>query len=151
MQLSLQTDYSLRSLMFLATHAGRRNVAEIAQFFRISEGHVAKVINHLSRLGYIRSIRGVGGGVELARSPDQITIGEIVAAVEGQQHLLDCVGMDNVCVIERSCKLKGVLAKAERIQREYLNSVRLSDVLPFLPPEPVLVPGPGNLPPVSNT
>jgi Rrf2 family transcriptional regulator, nitric oxide-sensitive transcriptional repressor len=137
MQLSLQTDYSLRTLMFLAVQPGRRRVAEIAAFFGISEGHVAKVVNHLARMGYIRSIRGVGGGIELARSPGEITIGEVVALVEGQTHLLDCVGMENVCVIERSCKLKGVLAKAERIQREYLNSVRLSDVLPFAPPVPL--------------
>jgi Rrf2 family transcriptional regulator, nitric oxide-sensitive transcriptional repressor len=131
MKLSLQTDFSLRTLMYLAMKPGRRNVAEIAQFFQISAGHVAKVVNHLSRMGYIRSIRGVGGGIELAKSPEAITIGEIVAAVEGDVHLLDCVGMDNVCVIERTCKLKGVLAQAERIQRDYLNSVRLSDVLPF--------------------
>lgn len=119
--------------MYLAMKQGRRNVAEIAQFFQISEAHVAKVVNHLSKAGYIRSFRGVGGGIELAKSPDGITIGEIVTAVEGDVHLLDCVGMDNVCVIERTCKLKGVLAQAERIQRDYLNSVRLCDVLPFAP------------------
>lgn len=130
MRLSLQTDYSLRTLMFLAMKPGRQNVAEIARFFQISEPHVAKVVHHLAKLGYLRSVRGVGGGVELAKSPQDIAIGEIVAAVEGQTHLLDCLGHDNVCVIERACKLKGVLAHAERLQRDYLNSVRLSDVLP---------------------
>lgn len=137
MRLSLQTDYALRSLMFLAVQPGRRNIAEIATFFGISEGHVAKVVNHLARMGYIRSVRGVGGGIELAKSPNDITIGEVVSSVEGGMHLLDCVGMDNVCVIERACKLKGVLAKAEALQRDYLNSVRLSDVLPFGPPVPL--------------
>jgi Rrf2 family nitric oxide-sensitive transcriptional repressor len=131
MRLSLQTDYSLRTLMYLAMNPGRRHVADIAAFFRISEAHVAKVVNHLSRTGYIRSHRGVGGGVELARPPEAISIGEIVTAVEGDVHLLDCLGMENVCVIEQGCKLKGVLAQAERLQRNYLNSVRLSDVLPY--------------------
>lgn len=130
MRLSLQTDYSLRTLMFLAMKPGRRNIAEIAQFFQISEPHVAKVVHHLAKLGYLRSIRGVGGGVELAKAPEDITIGEIVSAVEGQTHLLDCLGHENVCVIERACKLKGVLSHAERLQRDYLNSVRLSEVLP---------------------
>ncbi len=131
MRLSLQTDYSLRTLMFLAVKLGRRNISEIATFFGISEGHVAKVANHLARAGYIRSVRGVGGGIELARSPDDITIGDVVSSVEGDMHLLECVGMDNVCVIERACKLKGVLAHAEALQRDYLSTVRLSDVLPF--------------------
>jgi Rrf2 family nitric oxide-sensitive transcriptional repressor len=140
MKLSLQTDYSLRTLMYLAMTPGRRNVAEIAQFFQISEPHVAKVVNHLSRRGYIRSIRGVGGGVELAKTPEEITIGEIVTAVEGEIHLLDCLAMENVCVIERTCQLKGVLAHAERIQRDYLNSVRLSDVQPFAPVVALTVP-----------
>jgi Rrf2 family nitric oxide-sensitive transcriptional repressor len=137
MRLSLQTDYSLRTLMFLASNPGRRHVAEIATFYGISEAHVAKVVHHLSRMGYIRSQRGVGGGVELARSPDDITIGDVVTAVEGDVHLLQCLGMQNVCVIEGGCKLKGVLARAEQIQREYLNSVRLSDVLPYSPPVPL--------------
>jgi DNA-binding IscR family transcriptional regulator len=44
-------------------------------------------------------------------------------------HLLDCVGIENVCVIQPGCKLKTVLAKAERIQMEYLQSVTLSDLL----------------------
>ena len=140
MRLSLQTDYSLRTLMFLAMNSGRRNVAEIAEFFRISEAHVAKVVNHLARTGYIRSHRGVGGGIELAKAVEEITIGDVIAAVEGGVHLLDCIGMDNVCVIERACKLKGVLAKAERLQRDYLKSVRLCDVLPYEPPVPLTLP-----------
>lgn len=134
MRLSLQTDYSLRSLMFLAMNPGRRNVDEIAAFFNISEPHVARVVNHLSKLGYIRSKRGVGGGIELGKDPQDITIGEIVAAVEGDVHLLECLGRQNVCLIEQSCKLKGVLATAERLQWDYLNTVRLCDVLPYAAP-----------------
>jgi Rrf2 family nitric oxide-sensitive transcriptional repressor len=138
MPLSLQTDYSLRTLMFLAVHPGRRHVKEVADFFQISESHIAKVVNHLSRTGYISSSRGVGGGIELARSPHEITIGAVISAVEGTQHLLECVGKSNVCVIEQTCKLKGVLAKAEQIQRDYLNSVSLQDVLPFGTPQPLV-------------
>ena len=133
MKLSLQTDYSLRTLMYLAVHPGRANIASLAAFFAISEAHVAKVVHQLGKLGYIRSIRGSGGGLELAKSPEDISIGEIVQAVEGTAHLLECLGTANVCVIQKGCKLLGVLAEAERIQRDYLLGVRLSDVLPFSP------------------
>lgn len=130
MKLSLQTDFALRTLMYLASREGRQTIEGIAEFFQISEPHLAKVVNQLSRLGYLRSIRGVGGGIELGKSAEEITVGEVVQAMEGKMHLLDCVGIENVCVIQPACLLKGVLAEAERVQMEYLNSVRLSDVLP---------------------
>lgn len=131
MRLSLQTDYSLRTLMFLAARPQRQTVAAVATFFQISQTHVGKVVNQLSRLGYIRSIRGIGGGLELAKSPDDITIGDVVQSIEGTMHLLDCVGIDDVCVIQRHCKLRTVLDRAERMQMDYLKSIRLSDILPF--------------------
>lgn len=130
MRLALQTDYALRTLMFLATRGERCTIDAVAELFGISRAHVAKVVNQLARLGFIRSVRGVGGGIELSRPADQIAIGEVVVAFEGPMHLLDCVGMDEVCIVEKFCKLKNVLAQAERVQIEYLNSVTLADVVP---------------------
>jgi Rrf2 family nitric oxide-sensitive transcriptional repressor len=130
MRLALQTDYALRTLMYLAAQETRATVDEVAGLFGISRAHVAKVVNQLSRLGFIRSIRGVGGGIELSRSPGDIAVGEVIKAFEGNMHLLDCTGSDGVCVIESFCKLKTVLSEAERIQIEYLNSVTLEQVLP---------------------
>ena len=129
MQLALQTDYALRTLIYLAGRPGRRTVGEIAEFFRISRDHVAKVVHRLAKLGYLRSVRGMGGGLELARNAEAISVGEVVLAMEGNMHLLECVASDGVCVIERGCRLKGVLAEAERLQMEFLHSVPLSDVV----------------------
>lgn len=133
MRLSLQTDYALRTLMYLASRPGRGTVTAVSDFYRISAAHVAKVVNQLARLGYVRSVRGAGGGIELARRSEDVRIGEVVRAFEGNLHLLECVGTDNVCVIQPHCKLRGVLAEAERIQVEYLNRVTLRDVLPIDP------------------
>lgn len=130
MPLTTQTDYALRTLMYLSARTGRATIGDVAGLFGISTHHVAKVVNQLSRYGYIRSVRGIGGGIELAREPDEVSIGEVVERFEGSLHLLDCVATENVCSIQSFCKLKGVLAEAERIQREYLNSVTLADVSP---------------------
>ncbi len=130
MKLTTQTDYALRTLMFLATRESRSHVSDISSLFAISENHVAKVVNLLARHGYIRSVRGVGGGIELARPPEKIVIGEVIELTEQETHLLACVGDDVSCLIHSFCKLKGVLAEAERIQREYLDSVTLADVVP---------------------
>lgn len=130
MRLSLQTDYGLRVLMFLAGEDRRCTVGEIAEFFSISRDHVAKVVQTLARLGFIRSIRGAGGGLELARAPENISIGKVVGSLEGNMQMLECVAAERcVCVIQPGCRLRHVLAEAERLQTEYLDSVRLSDVV----------------------
>jgi Rrf2 family transcriptional regulator, nitric oxide-sensitive transcriptional repressor len=130
MRLDLQTDYALRTLIYLAVAQGRSTVADLAGFYGISAAHVAKVVNQLARLGYVRSIRGVGGGIELGRRPEEIPLGDVILAFEGNMHLLECIGMDDVCVIQPFCKLKSVLAEAERIQMDYLRGVTLAEVLP---------------------
>lgn len=129
MRLALQTDYALRTLLYLADRGTRVQIRDVAEFFSISQHHVAKVVQQLARLGYIRSLRGIGGGLELARPPEEITVGRVVLDFEGNMHLLECVGTEGVCVIQPRCGLKGVLAEAERRQQQYLDSVRLSDLI----------------------
>ena len=130
MRLNTQTDYALRTLMYLATVDRRATVSGVARLFGISANHIAKVVNLLARLGYVRSIRGIGGGIELAHSPAEIRLADVIIAFEGKMHLLHCVGTDDVCVIQSFCRLKGVLAEAERIQLDYLATKTLGDVIP---------------------
>lgn len=130
MRLALHTDFALRMLMYLAGCGRRANIGEVAEFFGVSKDHLAKVAQRLAREGFVRSIRGVGGGLELARPAEEISIGDVLERFEGSLHLLDCVAINNVCRIQKSCRLRGVLAEAERLQREYLASVRLSDIVP---------------------
>lgn len=130
MRLTTHTDFALRTLMYLATTGERATAAQVAQLYGVSANHMAKVVNQLARFGYVRSIRGIGGGIELAKQPEEIRLGEVIVAFEGNMHLLECVATENVCAIESFCKLKGALAEAERLQLEYLNSVTLADVAP---------------------
>jgi Rrf2 family transcriptional regulator, nitric oxide-sensitive transcriptional repressor len=130
MRLTTHTDFALRTLMYLASTRKRTTAAEVAQLYSVSTHHMSKVVNQLARLGYVRSIRGIGGGIELAQQPEDVRLGDVVEAFEGNMHLLDCVATEDVCAIQSFCKLKGVLAEAERIQLEYLNSLTLADVIP---------------------
>jgi Rrf2 family nitric oxide-sensitive transcriptional repressor len=116
--------------MYLATIRRRATIDDVARLFGLSANHLAKVVNHLARCGYLRSIRGIGGGIELAMPAEEISVGAVISSCCGGTQLLDCVSMENVCVIQSFCKLKGVLAEAERLQMAYLNSVKLSDILP---------------------
>lgn len=129
MKLSLHTDYALRMLIYLAGRAERTQIAEVAEFYQISENHLAKVANLLSRAGLVRGTRGAGGGIELAVPSGQISVGQVVELCESSTHLLDCVGTPDLCVIQPQCKLRGVLIQAERLVLEYLRGVSLTDVV----------------------
>lgn len=129
MALSLYTDYGLRTLLYLAGKRQRSTIREISDFYAISKDHVAKVVVQLARVGYIRSIRGIGGGLELARQPEDIKIGDVIQVMEGRLALLECVtSSETLCRIQGPCKLRHVMYEAERLQMEYLNSVTLAQI-----------------------
>jgi Rrf2 family nitric oxide-sensitive transcriptional repressor len=131
MRLALHTDYALRTLLYLATRPGRSTVNEVAEFYRISANHLGKVVHQLGRLGYVRNVRGPGGGIELARRTDEITVGAVVRDFEERNvHLLECLDTPGVCVIQPGCTLRRVLAEAERRQLEYLDGVTLESLVP---------------------
>ena len=83
MKLRLQTDYALRTLILLG-HAKRKMTAkEIADTFLISRDHLVKVIQQLSRLGYVRALPGRSGGVVLTRDASDILVRDVIEAMEG--------------------------------------------------------------------
>jgi len=114
MQLTYYTDYSLRVLMYLAVHRRRMvNISEIADRFGISRNHLVKVVHNLARGGFIKSYRGKGGGIELARDPARINIGEVVRYTEGPPKPVECFDVErNRCVITNVCGLAEVVAEA---------------------------------------
>jgi len=114
MQLTYYTDYSLRVLMYLALQPGRRaSISEIAERYDISRNHLVKVVHHLARGGFIASHRGKGGGIELARDPAEINLGEVVRYTEGPLKPVECFDVErNRCVIADACGLAPVLQEA---------------------------------------
>jgi Rrf2 family nitric oxide-sensitive transcriptional repressor len=114
MQLTYYTDYSLRVLMYLAIRRGRMaNISEIAERYSISRNHLVKVVHNLARGGFIKSYRGKGGGIELARDADQINIGEVVRYTEGPLKPVECFDIErNRCVIANVCGLADVIEEA---------------------------------------
>ena len=114
MQLTYYTDYSLRVLMYLALQPRRRvSISEIAERYDISRNHLMKVVHNLSRGGFIKSHRGKGGGVELARAAAKINLGEVVRYTEGPLRPVECFDAErNRCVITNACGLARVLKEA---------------------------------------
>lgn len=114
MQLTYYTDYSLRVLIYLAIRNDRiANISDIAERYGISRNHLVKVVHNLARGGFINSYRGKGGGIELARDPGQIDIGEVVRYTEGPLKPVECFDTErNRCVITHVCGLANVIEEA---------------------------------------
>jgi Rrf2 family nitric oxide-sensitive transcriptional repressor len=129
MTLKLQTDYALRTLVFLAHANGQSSVQEISDAYGISRDHLFKVVQQLVRLGYVVTRAGRNGGIRLAFDAEQMNCGEIVAAFEGRHGLLPCVKDAACCVLEPGCVLRTALIAAEESMYRVLERLSIADVI----------------------
>ncbi len=113
MQLTTFSDYAMRVLMYAHAADGRLvTIEEIAASYRISRAHLMKVVNALTRAGYLTAVRGRTGGVTLARPAETIRLGDVVRATEPDFALVECFGSGNQCMIKGCCRLPAVLRRA---------------------------------------
>jgi len=130
MRVTRYTDYSLRVLIYLGLSGDRRStIRDISGAYSISRNHLMKVVQQLAAQGFVNSVRGVGGGLTLARAPDQIRIGEVVRCMEPDLALVECMRPDNACVITEACRLRHMLARARETFIDVLDEYSLEDLL----------------------
>ena len=109
MRLSSMADYAVVTMSAAARHCGgaRTSAAELAAETGLPVPTVQKVVSLLSRAGLLRSVRGSGGGLQLARPAAAITLADIVEAVEGPIALTSCVESGkHDCALEGSCSVQ---------------------------------------------
>ncbi|MBG21795.1 MAG: Rrf2 family transcriptional regulator [Rhizobiales bacterium] len=130
MRLTTFTDYGLRMLMRLASEPGRAfSTADLAEEFGLSRNHLAKIMQHLARAGFVETRRGGGGGAVLARPADRIRLGNVIDLLEEGQPLVECFGTDGGdCSIDGQCRLKARLRSAERAFLADLDRSTLADI-----------------------
>ena len=128
MKLRLQTDYALRTLMYLGFVGRKAKAEEVAAAFNISKDHLVKVIQQLTRSGWVRTSAGRGGGVELASDPDAIFVKEVIEQMEGRHGVLDCVKQTDVCPLEPGGRLRKLLIQAEDMFYDTLAEVTIADL-----------------------
>ena len=130
MKLTTFTDYSLRTLIYLAAQPDRRaTIAEIAGAFDISEHHLTKVVHFLGKCGWLANVRGKGGGLSLAMSTDAICVGDVVRQTEGAALPAECFSEEGGhCSITRVCRLRKVLGEAVDAFYAVLDRYTLVDI-----------------------
>jgi len=109
MRLSNLADYAVVTMSQAARHCGggRTSAAELAEETGLPAPTVQKVVSKLTAAGLLRSSRGAGGGLQLARPAAAISLADIVEAVEGPIALTSCVdGGRHDCALEGSCAVQ---------------------------------------------
>ena len=132
MQFTKAEEYGMFGVLYLAD-ADRSKViplSEISQAQDIPEKFLAKIFQSLSKAGIVRSHRGVRGGFTLAKSPEQISMKEVLETIQGPYHLMKCT--ESIAACDRAdiefCALREVLVIAEQKLVSVFEHYTLADL-----------------------
>jgi len=131
MKLSTRSRYGTRLMLDLARFDDRAPIplAEIAKRQKLSVKYLEQLIIPLKASGLIQSVRGARGGYRLTRSPDRITVGQVIEVLEGGLSLVDCVNDPKSCKLRVHCLTRPLWQGVSRLIKEHLSSLTLKDVL----------------------
>ncbi|MBV9750605.1 MAG: Rrf2 family transcriptional regulator [Acetobacteraceae bacterium] len=131
MHLTVYTDYSLRLLMYLAVkREDRATIGEVAVAYGIAKNHLTKVAHQLGLAGYVGTVRGKGGGLQLAKPAEQIGLGDVVRRTESDMALVPCFEpLCAPCPIVPACGLRGALHEARQAFLSALDRYTLADLV----------------------
>ena len=129
--LSTRSRYGTRFLMSLARHRGDSpvQIADIARDQGISVKYLEHIALALNKAGLIETVRGRGGGHRLAKDPEEITLDEVVAVLEGGRGLVRCLGQPNTCARASRCAPRLVWEEISQALFERLSLWTLGDLL----------------------
>lgn len=133
MQLTHFTDLGLRVLMYVSqpervTHTGKAvTISEIAESLNVSRNHLVKVVHFMAGHQWLSTTRGKGGGLALAKTPEEYNLGQLVRILEGTTQVINCA--EPPCALRFGCGLKGVLNDALQAFYQHLDQYTLADIL----------------------
>lgn len=121
-------DYAIRAMVDLASRPREeRTITQgIADRQQIPAAFLSKVLASLTQAGLVRTHRGAGGGVGLVRSPEGISLLEVVEAVQGPIILNECIDPYRTCPLEDTCTVSRVWREAQKNLEELLGNAYLS-------------------------
>ncbi|MET3667672.1 Rrf2 family transcriptional regulator [Caulobacter sp. 1776] len=126
MRLTRYTDYAIRVLLHLAAHEDQTvSIQAIARAYGISKDHLMKVVQQLSKAGFVTAQRGRGGGLRLGRPASEIRIGDVVRETEDGFQLVDC----GSCKVAPVCGLPRALNEATTAFLAVLDAQTLDKIV----------------------
>ena len=132
MKITKKGEYAMRALVDLALNykKGMRQIQDIVREEAIPEKFLEQILVILRNAGFIQSKRGIGGGYFLSKSPDEISLGDVIRLIDGPLAPLDCVSktMHAKCPKEITCGIRSVMLDVSNATAEILDRVTLADV-----------------------
>ena len=130
MHLTRLTDYSLHILIYLGLQQDRLvTIRCISEAYGVSRNRLMKVVSLLTRMGYLKTKRGPGGGVRLARSPEQINLANVIRDIEEDLVMVECFYGEGKCAITPVCRLQHIISQALNAFIKMLEANTLQDLL----------------------
>jgi Rrf2 family protein len=130
MKLSIAAEYAVRGILVLTEEHGRKPVTldAVCKRRKLPKQYLTKLFSNLAKAGLIHPVRGKGGGYTLTRSPDQISLLQVIEAVEGPIILNLCQHAPPQCGREL-CKIRPMWADLQKTVREKLSALTLAQCL----------------------
>jgi Rrf2 family protein len=130
MQITRQADYAIRAVRYLAKQGSDKRVSTstVAREMQIPPSFLAKIISQLSIAGLLKTSRGARGGVTLSRDPKDISVLDVVEAIDGPILLNECVANNKSCVFEDDCLVHPIWIEVQESLVSKLRETRF-DVL----------------------
>jgi Rrf2 family iron-sulfur cluster assembly transcriptional regulator len=146
MRFTRGSDYAMRGMIYLAKQPLGQIclVNEVAESQGMPESYLAKIFQDLSRSGLVISHRGAKGGFRLARHPSEITLRQVIEAVEGPIALSPCLDARVGCELSDICELHLVLAEAQAQLLRVLDGTTLQSALDSRPKQTARSPRSGS-------
>ena len=128
-RVSRLTDYASEVMTCIAAHPRRvLSTAEIAEDTQLELPTVSKLLKSLSHAGLLASLRGVNGGYRLAKAAEEISLAEIVEAIEGPIGMTECGMAEGQCGREPHCGVRGSWRRINHILESALRAISLADM-----------------------
>ena len=129
MKISTKGRYGLRAVLDIAMHDEAASVSSIATRQFISENYLEKLIAMLKKAGIVNSLRGAQGGYVLARSAEEISVGEVLRALEGDLSPVDCSEIDgSLCEGSDTCVTKFVWKRISDSINQAVDNLMISEL-----------------------
>lgn len=130
MHITLEADYAVRIVVYLAVENRRVDANNIAANTGVSLRFSLKILRNLVACGIAKSFKGTQGGYELNRAPAEITLRELLEAVEGEYFFSRCLGgVECTKPNNPSCKVQKVFAGITKTVRQMLSEVTIADLM----------------------
>lgn len=131
MKLSTKGQYGVLAMYELANHYGDgpMSIKEIATKQNVSDAYLEQLFSKLKKAGLIKSLRGSHGGYHLTRDPSEISVGEVIDAVEGPIEFCGCDAEDVTCNRALHCPTMGLWADVQKSIRSVIDHRSLADLV----------------------